>query len=147
MDRSFLNRKIGRTLTLGFCLFNLAFAEGGCASPGARPRVMVDSSGMTVYSFDQDVPGGGRSNCTGSCARQWPPVPVPAEAEMGDYGAVLREDGSRPLTYRGRPLYRYWKDEKPGDMRGDRFLGLWHIVPLDGYYYNPYEIPWRRYGW
>ncbi len=140
-----LGLRTARTRTACIALVCLACALGGCASAARRPRVMVDAQGMTVYTFDNDVRGSAYSTCSGSCARQWLPVPA-EEMPSGDYGTVVREDGSRQLSYRGRPLYRYWKDEKPGDRLGDRYLGVWHIVPLDGYYYNPYEIPWRRLG-
>ena len=48
---------------------------------------------------------------------------------MGDYSTITRDDGSKQWAYKGRPLYTWKKDKKPGDITGDGFLnGAWHIA-------------------
>jgi len=41
----------------------------------------------------------------------------------------MRDDGSKQWAYKGRPLYHWVKDAKPGDMTGDGFLNnSWHVA-------------------
>jgi predicted lipoprotein with Yx(FWY)xxD motif len=93
--------------------------------------VLTDSKGMTLYTFDKDATPG-KSVCNGPCAQTWPPLAAPADAKaMGDWTVVTRDDGSKQWAYRGKPLYRFAKDAKPGDMTGDGFLnGAWHTAKL-----------------
>jgi predicted lipoprotein with Yx(FWY)xxD motif len=47
----------------------------------------------------------------------------------GGYGIITRDDGSRQWAYKGKPLYTFAKDTKPGDITGDGFLnGAWHLA-------------------
>ena len=92
--------------------------------------VMVATNGMTLYTFDKD--SGGKSVCNGPCATNWPPVLVDANAAVsGDYSVVTRDDGKRQLAYKGKPLYFWSKDSKPGDKTGDGFLNnAWHVIKM-----------------
>jgi predicted lipoprotein with Yx(FWY)xxD motif len=103
------------------------------AGAGAQPvnvsnGVLVNSDGMTIYTFDKDVPGSGRSNCNDRCAKMWPPVPLTVEWIESPYSIVTRDDGSKQLAYKGRPLYVFSGDAQPGDRKGDRVNGVWHVV-------------------
>ncbi len=91
-------------------------------------EVFVDSKGMTLYTFDKDSMD--MSACNGTCAQNWPPVAAPADAKpMGDWSVVTRNDGSKQWAYKGKPLYRFAKDTKPGEMKGEGFLnGAWHTA-------------------
>jgi len=103
------------------------FAAGGALNTSGK-RV-VDAAGMTVYTFDKDKANSGKSMCNGPCAKSWPPVMAPAGTQpSGDLGVVMREDGGKQLSYRGKPLYHYAKDQAKGDMKGDKFKGMWHVV-------------------
>ena len=64
------------------------------------------------------------------CAGNWPPLKASAGAKpMGDYSTITRDDGSKQWAYKGRPLYTWKKDKKPGDITGDGFLnGAWHFA-------------------
>jgi predicted lipoprotein with Yx(FWY)xxD motif len=44
------------------------------------------------------------------------------------YSSITREDGSKQLAYKGKPLYTFVKDKKPGDKAGDKAMNMWHIV-------------------
>jgi predicted lipoprotein with Yx(FWY)xxD motif len=48
----------------------------------------------------------------------------------GQLGTLTRDDGSKQVTYDGKPLYMYSSDASPGDTNGDGFGGLWHVVKL-----------------
>lgn len=91
--------------------------------------LLVDSRSMTLYTFDKDPAGGGKSACNAQCAAVWPPLAAAAgSAAGGDFAEITREDGSKQIAYKGRPLYRYAPDQKPGDMSGDNSGGVWHVV-------------------
>ncbi|MCT9812269.1 hypothetical protein N0K08_16615 [Acidovorax sp. Be4] len=92
--------------------------------------VLVGPSQMTLYVFDKDTAGSGKSVCNGGCATNWPPLMAPASAvPIGGWSVVIRDDGSRQWAYQGRPLYYWIKDTKPGDKTGDGFLNnSWHAA-------------------
>jgi predicted lipoprotein with Yx(FWY)xxD motif len=92
--------------------------------------MLVDSSGMTVYTFDKDTANSGKSACTGSCAENWPPVVVvvPDTPLSPPYSTITREDGTKQLAYNGKPLYTFKKDKKAGDKTGDKAMNVWHVV-------------------
>jgi predicted lipoprotein with Yx(FWY)xxD motif len=94
----------------------------------AKGKVLTNEQGMTLYVFDKDSPG--RSACNGPCAANWPPLMASAGAmAMGDYIIITRNDGTKQWAYKGRPLYNWKNDKKPGDITGDGFLnGAWHIA-------------------
>lgn len=107
----------------------LLFSAGAMAQPvNVREGMLVNGEGMTIYTFDKDVAGSGKSNCNDQCAKMWPPVPLTAEWIESPYSIVTRDDGSRQLAYKGRPLYLYAKDAKPGERKGDKLNGVWHVV-------------------
>lgn len=67
--------------------------------------------------------------CNGPCAQNWPPLAAGAgESAGGDWSIVMRQDGSLQWAYKGKPLYRWIKDQKPGDKTGDGFRGIWHVA-------------------
>jgi predicted lipoprotein with Yx(FWY)xxD motif len=97
---------------------------------GAGTSVLTSTDGMTVYTYDRDVPGSGESACLDACAVMWPPVPVHAMPASRDIGTLARE-GMKQAAYRDRPLYFYAGDRKPGDAAGDKQGKVWHVVPAD----------------
>lgn len=106
---------------------------GGSSAGNMPPTVKVasgaltDPQGLTLYVFDRDA--GGKSACNGACATTWPPLlAAPGTSATGDYSVITRDDGARQWAYRGRPLYRFAKDAKPGDRVGDNFNNVWHVA-------------------
>jgi predicted lipoprotein with Yx(FWY)xxD motif len=93
----------------------------------SKGKAFVDAKGMTLYTFDRDAAG--KSNCNGQCAQNWPPLMAQANASTaGDWSVVTREDGSKQWAYKGKPLYTWAKDAKPGDVTGDGVNNVWHIA-------------------
>jgi predicted lipoprotein with Yx(FWY)xxD motif len=93
----------------------------------AKGKALVDYKGMTLYIFDRDAAG--KSTCNGPCATNWPPLTAAAEAKAsGDWTVVTRDDGAKQWAYKGKPLYHWSKDTKPGDTSGDGVNGVWHIA-------------------
>ena len=90
---------------------------------------LVDASGMTLYTFDKDVAGSGKSACNGPCATLWPALMANTDAKAaGDHSIVTRDDGSKQWAYKGKPVYLYSADKKAGDATGDNFKDVWHVV-------------------
>jgi len=103
-----------------------AHAEAPLKSMGG---MLVDGQNRTVYTFDKDVAGSGKSTCNGPCAEAWPPVvAAPGAKAEGDYTVLTRDDGKMQWAYKGKPVYLFAKDAAPGDMKGDGFKDVWHAV-------------------
>ena len=91
--------------------------------------LMTGANGMTLYTFDKDVPGSGKSVCNAQCAANWPPFAAAASDQSGgDWTVVTRDDGKKQWAWSGKPLYYYAKDQKSGDVTGDNFNNVWHAV-------------------
>jgi predicted lipoprotein with Yx(FWY)xxD motif len=105
---------------------SVAYAQSAPAKKGPN-GVWVDAKGMTLYTFDKD--SGGKSACNGPCAANWPPLMAGADAKAsGDWTIVTRDDGAKQWAYKGKPLYTWAKDTKPGDMTGDKFNNVWFVA-------------------
>lgn len=89
---------------------------------------LVAGNGMTLYVFDNDKTG--VSTCYGGCATAWPAYKVGANAPKLPAGmtTVKRSDGTTQYVWKGKPVYYYFKDQKPGDTLGDGVGGIWHLV-------------------
>jgi predicted lipoprotein with Yx(FWY)xxD motif len=110
----------------------LTACGGQAAAPArlgetAKGMAFVDTKGMSLYTFDRDA--GGKSACNGPCATNWPPLMAGAGQASGDWSVVTRDDGGKQWAYKGKPLYAWAKDTKPGDATGDGFLNnQWHLA-------------------
>jgi predicted lipoprotein with Yx(FWY)xxD motif len=112
------------------CASSLALAQMAPAkiADTAKGKALVDSKGMTLYTFDKD--SGGKSMCNGPCAENWPPLMASADAKpSGEWTVVARDDGKTMWAYKGKPLYAWKNDKAAGDIDGDGKLnGAWHIA-------------------
>jgi predicted lipoprotein with Yx(FWY)xxD motif len=106
---------------------------------------IADAEGRALYLFEADTQGqggaGAASTCKDDCAAAWPPLTGTgttqvAEGVSGDMiGSVQREDGTTQITYNGWPLYRYAKDQAPGDTTGhdiEDFGAEWYLITPAG---------------
>jgi predicted lipoprotein with Yx(FWY)xxD motif len=94
----------------------------------AKGRVLVNTNGMTLYTFDRDD-GSGKSNCNGKCATNWPPLTATTNAaNAGNWSVIDRNDGSKQWAYKGKPLYTWMDDKRPGDTDGDGRNNVWHVA-------------------
>jgi predicted lipoprotein with Yx(FWY)xxD motif len=127
-------------------------ASGAMAAGHAAPKtasvsvrssaygpILFDGRGKALYVFTKDKAG--RSLCSGACATAWPPfvvggsVNAGAGVKAGLLGTTRRADGSRQVTYAGRPLYFYVGDTKAGQVRCQNVFeygGLWLVVRGSG---------------
>lgn len=126
--------------------------HGGMQMPAADPNekpaihavrafdlgtLVVDTQGLTLYRFDKDTAVPPKSNCQGNCAKVWIPARANGELDVTGMdkaliGRVTRTDGSDQLTLAGWPLYRYIKDEMPGETGGMGADNVWFPISPDG---------------
>ena len=123
-----MNKHLVSTLVLA-----IAAASAGLAQAAAPVKttggMLVNTSGMTLYTFDNDTAGSGKSACNGPCAGLWPPVAADADAKPeGDMTIIARDDGTQQWAFMGKPVYLYKSDMKAGDMTGDNFKNVWHVI-------------------
>ena len=112
-------------------LVALALAGGPAlahAQVSVHDGALVGPTGMTLYTFDKDVAGSGKSNCNGNCATNWPPLTAMAAPSGAGYSLIEREDGVKQVAYKGKPLYYWSHDAKPGDRMGNGKADLWHTA-------------------
>jgi predicted lipoprotein with Yx(FWY)xxD motif len=122
----------------------LALAVAAAASVGthssAYGTILSDGPGRALYIFTRD--GHGASRCYGACAKAWPPLLLTRGtpravrgAKPSLLGSVRRKGGVRQVTYRGRPVYYYVGDRKPGQVLCQgvfEYGGRWLVVRASG---------------
>ena len=102
-----------------------------CAGTPARMEggALTGATGMTLYTFDRASTAGDKSVCNGPCAANWPPMMAADGARLtGEYTIIARDDGRKPWALKGKPLYYWAKDRKPGDRTGDGVNNIWHVA-------------------
>jgi predicted lipoprotein with Yx(FWY)xxD motif len=101
--------------------------------------ILVNSRGHTLYLFLKDR--NGKSACSGSCARFWPPLLSQSRPTAGPgvkpslIGTTRRSNGSRQVTYNRHPLYTYSLDRRAGQTKGEGnslFGAKWWAVSARG---------------
>jgi predicted lipoprotein with Yx(FWY)xxD motif len=129
--------RIAFTSIKGTCMnFKLFLLTGAMSAAGlaqaAEPAkfengLLVAANGMTLYTFDKDQKN--KSNCDGGCLKAWPALLAGDDTKVsGEFGFILRNDGSKQVALDGKPLYFYVGDQKVGDITGDGAAGTWRAV-------------------
>jgi predicted lipoprotein with Yx(FWY)xxD motif len=101
-------------------------------------KVVEDQKGFVLYRFDDDGDDPAKSNCNGDCAKVWPPAltndgkPTLKGVDSKLVGTVTRADGTKQLTLKGWPLYRYVGDKKAGQWKGQNVNGKWFVITPTG---------------
>ena len=119
-------------------------APSEMAAPSATPivtlrssqygRILFDGANRALYAFTRDPRG--KTTCYGACAVAWPPYIVRGTLRAGTgtkrtlLGTTKRRDGTRQLTYAGRPLYYYVHDPRGQVLCHNvrEYGGLWLVV-------------------
>lgn len=134
---------------IGAAVLVCAVAAGAVAAGAAtvtthqtsKGKVLASAAGRTLYLFMADK--NGKSSCNGSCAAAWWPdltggKPVAASGsgvKASLLGTTRRRDGKTQVTYKGHPLYLYYKDKSAGQTNGqnaNQFGGRWYVVTTAG---------------
>jgi len=101
--------------------------------------ILVNSRGHTLYLFAKDK--NGKSSCSGSCAKFWPPALQTGRPTAGPgvkaslLGTTRRSNGSLQLTYNKHPLYSFVLDKTAGQTNGEGNLAFgarWYAVSAKG---------------
>lgn len=98
---------------------------------------MVNQTGFTLYYFIGD-PGDGSSTCYDDCLEFWPVfyaenITLPESLNSSDFAPAIRKDGLNQTAYKGWPLYLYYEDSAPGDLKGHGKDGVWFVLSLDDF--------------
>jgi len=104
-------------------------------------KILVDSSGATLYEFTRDSRDSDSCVHQSGCSKIWPPLTVHGKPSAGSgvkaslLGTISLAGGAKQVTYAGRPLYLYAADETPGDtdyVGASSFGGTWNAVGTTG---------------
>lgn len=109
--------------------------------------IMVDSNGMTLYKYAKD--GANTSACTDACAKAWPPLTAAGAPSLpsdvhGTLATFARADGTAQVSFNGVPLYRFAKDQHPGDVTGEGVGGVWSAANVANTRSAPAVAPGTR---
>ncbi|MFC8015083.1 COG4315 family predicted lipoprotein [Streptomyces cinereoruber] len=104
--------------------------------------IAVDKEGYTLYLSVLDNAKPSESVCLSKkCLEAWKPVYLPnaeVKPQAGKgvspslVGSLKRPDGTWQATLGGWPLYRFSKDQAPGEARGEGLKGTWHVIAPNG---------------
>jgi len=90
-------------------------------------KVFTDNKGMSLYTFAKDKYN--TSNCNNGCAVKWPPLYAQKNTvSSGRFSVITRSDNSKQWALDGKPLYKWFKDKKPGDTTGNGIKSVWFIA-------------------
>jgi predicted lipoprotein with Yx(FWY)xxD motif len=121
--------RIVSLLTLSAAVLSGCASMAPAAPVSVANGVYVGPNGMTLYTFDKDMAGSGKSVCNGPCATNWPPLmAADSDKASGDFSVLTRDDGKKQWAVKGMPLYFWVKDMKAGDKTGDGVLNVWHTA-------------------
>lgn len=104
-------------------------------------KILVDSSGFTVYMFTKDSRNKDTCMKNSGCIATWPAVTVKGRPTWGAgvkrslLGTIPFGHARRQVTYAGHPLYTYSQDAGPAatDYIGaQEFGGSWYGVSATG---------------
>ena len=102
-------------------------------------RILSDGRGRALYIFTREKTK--KSRCYGDCAVAWPPFLTKGKPRAAGgtrsklLGTTRRRNGKLQVTYRGKPLYYYVTDTKPGQVTCqdvDEFGGTWLVADKNG---------------
>jgi len=101
--------------------------------------ILVNSRAHTIYLFAKDQKG--KSACSASCAKFWPPLLTKAKPTAGTgvkaalLGTTRRSGGELQVTYNKHPLYTFLLDKRAGQTNGEANLAFgakWYAVSANG---------------
>jgi predicted lipoprotein with Yx(FWY)xxD motif len=88
--------------------------------------LLADHQGHVLYAKR-----GSASGCGAQCARAYPVFAAPALVRRsGAWGIATDEVGTRQWTFKGKPLFTYEGDAKPGDRAGELNPG-WQATTVE----------------
>jgi len=148
--RSTVSRGRGLAAAATLAATALLVSTAGAASAAAAAKtvvvtthktnlgtVLTNKAGRAMYLWVADPKG--KSECTATCAKYWPPVLGTPKAaglvKKAGRGTLTRADGTTQVTYHGHALYYFAFDKKPLSATGqgsDGFNAKWWVVSAAG---------------
>ena len=143
--RRVLPRAAAVALALGGLTASIAVADSAGATSRAKGLVISTTtnpkygtilvSGTTVYTLKT----ASKVSCGVKCLKVWPRVLLPKgvkQAKAGGgvdatkLGTVKRRGGALQVTYAGKPLFWFYEDSRPNQVKGDvkDKWGTWSVV-------------------
>ena len=104
---------------------NITTSNKAIFSTSSLGEILTDSNGMTLYYFTKD--SNNKSTCKGGCLTKWP-VFYSEDTKGEDFSVITREDGKKQNTYKGKPLYYFFKDTKKGNVNGEGVKNVWYVI-------------------
>jgi len=104
-------------------------------------KVLVDSSGFTVYRFSKDPRNSDTCVKISGCTNLWPPLTSSGRPVAGPgvraalLSTIKLPGGGRQVTYAGHPLYRYSAANEKGEtgyVGAQQFGGSWYALNAAG---------------
>lgn len=94
---------------------------------------LVDDKGMALYLFKKDMPDKSVCGAANGCIDKWPvflaeSVDPKSGLDTAYVGVITRDEGIRQSTYKGQPLYYFFKDKDGGDIYGQGLNSVWYVV-------------------
>lgn len=94
---------------------------------------LADDKGRALYLFKKDAPGKSACGAANGCLERWPVffadnVDPNAGIDAAAVGTITRDDGSKQTTYKGQPLYYFFKDKDGKDVNGQGMGSVWYVV-------------------
>ena len=93
-------------------------------------KILVNSRGYTVYAYSRDTTGNDACQNVSHCLTVWPPVTTSGTAiagpgvRQGLLGTIKLKNGTKQVTYAGRPLYTYIADTHPAETN---FINIYQL--------------------
>ena len=106
-----------------------SYSGGGSGSSTGGATTASSATGLSLYTFSRD--SASHSNCTGACAKNWPPATAAPGLDKAKLKTIKRSDGTTQVALGGKPLYHFVGDKKAGDVNGNgivAFGGSWTAV-------------------
>ena len=123
------------TIVAGTFLFaGLASAAGlNVKAKDGIGSYLTDEKGITLYLFKKDAPGKSACGAANGCLEKWPvffadKIEPAGGIDASAIGVISREDGKKQTTYKGLPLYYFFKDKAAGDTLGQGINNVWYVV-------------------
>lgn len=94
---------------------------------------LADDKGMALYLFKKDTPNVSACGAADGCLTKWPVffadgVDESAAIDKTAVGTITRDDGIKQTTYKGQPLYYFFKDKDANDVAGQGVGNVWYVV-------------------
>jgi predicted lipoprotein with Yx(FWY)xxD motif len=94
---------------------------------------LVDEKGMSLYMFTKDSPGKSACGAANGCLEKWPiffadKIEPVVGIDAANIAVITREDGKKQTTYKGHPLYYFFKDKDDEDVYGQGVNNVWYVV-------------------